>query len=102
MNLHEYQARDLLARYGIPVPPGRVAASSEEAEAIARELGSDVVVKAQVHSGGRGQRSGDTSGCPAARVRSLLQVLRAGAGFGSWALHRVRAGEATGWTHLAG
>ena len=45
MKIHEYQAKDILARYGIPVQPGKVAATPEEAEAIARELGGPVVVK---------------------------------------------------------
>lgn len=55
MKLHEYQARDLLARYGVPVTAGRVAATPEEARRIAEELGGKVVVKAQIHAGGRGK-----------------------------------------------
>jgi len=59
MNLHEYQAKKLLASYGIPVPDGRVAASADEAVAAARALGGAVwVVKAQVHAGGRGKAGG--------------------------------------------
>ena len=59
MNLHEYQARDILRRHGIPVPPGEVAATADEARAIAARLGSGpVVVKAQVHAGGRGKAGG--------------------------------------------
>ncbi len=58
MNLHEYQARALLKDAGIPVPDGDVAASPEEAERIARRLGGAVVVKAQVHAGGRGKAGG--------------------------------------------
>lgn len=60
MNLHEYQARDILRRYGIPVPPGEVATTPEEARAIASRLagGGAVVVKAQVHAGGRGKAGG--------------------------------------------
>ncbi len=58
MNLHEYQARQILAAAGIPVPPGRVASSPEEAEAAAAEIGGEVVVKAQVHAGGRGKAGG--------------------------------------------
>lgn len=58
MNLHEYQARQLLKAAGIPVPDGDVASSPEEAEAIARRLGKPVVVKAQVHTGGRGKAGG--------------------------------------------
>ncbi|MDA1002128.1 MAG: ADP-forming succinate--CoA ligase subunit beta [Chloroflexi bacterium] len=58
MKLHEYQAKELLARYGVPVPKGRVANTPDEAEAIAKELGSAVVVKAQAHTGGRGKGGG--------------------------------------------
>ena len=58
MKIHEYQAKDILARYGIPVQPGRVARTPEEAEAIARELGGPVVIKAQVYVGGRGKAGG--------------------------------------------
>ena len=59
MNLHEYQARDILRRQGIPVPPGEVATTADEARAIALRLGGGrVVVKAQVHAGGRGKAGG--------------------------------------------
>ncbi len=58
MNLHEYQARDILRRHGIPVPPGEVASTPAEARAIAERLGGKVVVKAQVHAGGRGKAGG--------------------------------------------
>jgi succinyl-CoA synthetase beta subunit len=59
MNLHEYQAKDVFRHYGIPVPPGRVAASADEAAAAAKALGGSVwVVKAQVHAGGRGKAGG--------------------------------------------
>ncbi|MET0660866.1 MAG: ADP-forming succinate--CoA ligase subunit beta [Steroidobacteraceae bacterium] len=59
MNLHEYQSKQLFARYGIPVPKGEVAANPEEAAAAARKLGgSKWVVKAQVHAGGRGKAGG--------------------------------------------
>jgi succinyl-CoA synthetase beta subunit len=58
MNLHEYQARALLKDAGIPVPDGDVASTPDEAEAIARRLGVPVVVKAQVHAGGRGKAGG--------------------------------------------
>ncbi|HST59727.1 MAG TPA: ADP-forming succinate--CoA ligase subunit beta [Longimicrobium sp.] len=58
MNIHEYQAKELLAAQGIPVPMGEVATTPEEAEAIARRLGGAVVVKAQVHTGGRGKAGG--------------------------------------------
>ncbi len=58
MNLHEYQARELLKAAGIPVPDGEVATTPDEVEAIAQRLGGAVVVKAQVHTGGRGKAGG--------------------------------------------
>jgi succinyl-CoA synthetase beta subunit len=58
VNLHEYQARDILRRHGIPVPAGEVAATAAEARAIAERFGGKVVVKAQVHAGGRGKAGG--------------------------------------------
>ena len=58
MNLHEYQARELLRAAGVPMPDGDVAATPDEVEAIARRLGGNVVVKAQVHTGGRGKAGG--------------------------------------------
>ena len=58
MNLHEYQARDLLKAAGVPMVDGDVAAPPTEVEAIARRLGGTVVVKAQVHTGGRGKAGG--------------------------------------------
>ncbi len=58
MKLHEYQAKELLAKYGVPVPQGRVAHTPDEAKAIAEELGGKVVVKAQAHTGGRGKGGG--------------------------------------------
>ncbi|MEZ4414716.1 MAG: ADP-forming succinate--CoA ligase subunit beta [Gemmatimonadota bacterium] len=58
MNLHEYQAKEIFVSVGMPVPPGGVATTSDEAEALARQFGGKVVVKAQVHSGGRGKAGG--------------------------------------------
>jgi len=58
VNLHEYQAREILRRHGIPVPPGEVATTPGEARASAQRLGGKVVVKAQVHAGGRGKAGG--------------------------------------------
>jgi len=59
MNLHEYQARELLRRAGIPVPPGEVATTPAAAKAVAERLGNGkVVIKAQVHAGGRGKAGG--------------------------------------------
>lgn len=58
MKLHEYQAKEVLARFGVPVPRGRVARTPDEAEAIAKELGGRVVIKAQAHTGARGKAGG--------------------------------------------
>jgi succinyl-CoA synthetase beta subunit len=59
MNLHEYQARELLRRAGIPVPPGEIATTPAAAKAVAERLGTGkVVIKAQVHAGGRGKAGG--------------------------------------------
>ncbi len=58
MKLHEYQSKDLLARYGVPVPAGEVTSDFAEARAIAEKLGGNVVVKAQVLMGGRGKAGG--------------------------------------------
>jgi len=58
MKIHEYQAKEILRSFGVPVPNGAVARTPEEAEAIARDLGGAVVVKAQIHAGGRGKGGG--------------------------------------------
>ena len=58
MNIHEYQAKEIFRKQGIPIPPGEVASTAEEAESIARKFGGTVVVKAQVHAGGRGKAGG--------------------------------------------
>jgi succinyl-CoA synthetase beta subunit len=59
MKIHEYQGKELLAKYGVPVPRGIVARSPEEAFEAAKELGTEVVVvKAQIHAGGRGKGGG--------------------------------------------
>ncbi len=58
MKLHEYQSKQIFARYGIPIPRGRVAATAQEAYQIAEELGGRVVIKSQVLVGGRGKAGG--------------------------------------------
>ncbi|WP_258110276.1 ADP-forming succinate--CoA ligase subunit beta [Alicyclobacillus sp. SP_1] len=58
MNIHEYQAKAVLAQYGVAVPQGKVAFTVEEAVEVARELGGKAVVKAQIHAGGRGKAGG--------------------------------------------
>jgi hypothetical protein len=59
MNFHEYQAKELFAEVGIPVPAGKVARSADEAVDVAKAIGGDFwVVKAQIHAGGRGKAGG--------------------------------------------
>ena len=58
MNIHEFQAKEVFSRYGIPVPKGIVATSADEAKAATVELGGQSVVKAQIHAGGRGKSGG--------------------------------------------
>jgi succinyl-CoA synthetase beta subunit len=58
MKIHEYQAKAILAKYNVPVPRGEVAYTVEEAEAAAKKIGGSVVVKAQIHAGGRGKGGG--------------------------------------------
>jgi len=81
VKVHEYQAKALLQEFGVPVPRGEVAATAEEARAIAERLGGRVVVKAQVHAGGRGKAGGvqladDPAGAEAAARRILAMRLR--------------------------
>jgi succinyl-CoA synthetase beta subunit len=76
MNLHEYQAKKILASYGIPVPDGRVASSPEEAVAAAAALGGKLwVVKAQVHAGGRGKAGGVELARDAQQVRAAAAAM---------------------------
>ena len=58
MKIHEYQGKAVLAQYGVPVPRGRVAYTVDEAAEAAKSLGFPVVVKAQIHAGGRGKGGG--------------------------------------------
>jgi succinyl-CoA synthetase beta subunit len=58
MKIHEYQAKAILARFNVPVPRGEVAFTAEEAETAAKNIGGSVVVKAQIHAGGRGKGGG--------------------------------------------
>jgi succinyl-CoA synthetase beta subunit len=58
MKIHEYQAKAIFAQHGVPIPKGRVARDADEANSIAQELGGKVVVKAQIHAGGRGKGGG--------------------------------------------
>ncbi len=78
MKIHEYQARELLTQYGIPIPQGGVAKTPDEARGIAAEIGAPVVVKAQVLVGGRGKAGGvklaDTPKAAAERAREILAL----------------------------
>ena len=58
MKIHEYQAKGILARFGVPVPRGEVVSTITEAEAAAKGIGGSVVIKAQIHAGGRGKGGG--------------------------------------------
>ena len=58
MNIHEYQAKELLKAYGVPVPAGKIASTPAEAKAAAAGLGGPCVIKAQIHAGGRGKAGG--------------------------------------------
>ncbi len=77
MNVHEYQAKELLRGFGVPVPPGRLATTPAEAESAARHLDSKVVVvKAQVHAGGRGKAGGiKVAKSPADAKRLASEIL---------------------------
>jgi succinyl-CoA synthetase beta subunit len=69
MDIHEYQAKERFRTAGIPVPPGEIATTADEAEHIAAKYGGMVVVKAQVHSGGRGKAGGVKLAKDAAEAR---------------------------------
>ena len=58
MKIHEYQAKQIMSQFGVPVPKGRVAATPQQARLIAQELDVPVVIKAQIHAGGRGKGGG--------------------------------------------
>ncbi len=71
MKIHEYQAKGILARYNVPVPRGEVAFSVDEAVAAAEKIGGSVVVKAQIHAGGRGKGGGVKVARDTAEVRAI-------------------------------
>jgi succinyl-CoA synthetase beta subunit len=76
MNIHEFQAKDLLSSYGLSVPPGKVAITPQEAADIARELGSGMIaVKAQVHAGGRARAGGVAIVDSPAKVKSTAEQM---------------------------
>ena len=75
MNIHEYQAKEILRANGIPVPPGEVASTPDEAVAIAERYGGGMVVKAQVHSGGRGKAGGVKLAATTSDVREHAEAI---------------------------
>ena len=76
MKIHEYQAKQILARYGIPVPRGEVAFDPSEAGRIAESLGKPVVIKAQIHAGGRGKGGGiKTADTPAEAEKVAREII---------------------------
>ena len=76
MKIHEYQAKQIMSEYGVPVPRGRVVSTPREARQVARELGVPVVVKAQIHAGGRGKGGGiKLADTPAQAEKAARQVI---------------------------
>ena len=75
MKIHEYQAKALLARYAVPVPRGEVARNVDEAETAAKKIGGSVVVKAQIHAGGRGKGGGVKVAKDAAEARLIAEKI---------------------------
>jgi succinyl-CoA synthetase beta subunit len=76
MKIHEYQAKQIMSEYGVPVPRGRVVSTPREARQVARELGVPVVVKAQIHAGGRGKAGGiKLADTPAQAEKAARQII---------------------------
>jgi succinyl-CoA synthetase beta subunit len=76
MKIHEYQAKQIMSEYGVPVPRGRVALTPQEARQVAQELGVPVVVKAQIHAGGRGKGGGiKLADTPAQAEKAARQII---------------------------
>jgi succinyl-CoA synthetase beta subunit len=75
MKIHEYQAKALLARHNVPVPRGEIVLTADEAEAAARRIGGSVVVKAQIHAGGRGKGGGVKIAKDAAEARAIAEKM---------------------------
>ncbi len=75
MKIHEYQAKELLRRYNVPTPRGEVAYTADEAKAVAEQLGGRVVVKAQIHAGGRGKGGGVKLGDGPDEARELASKI---------------------------
>jgi succinyl-CoA synthetase beta subunit len=75
MKIHEYQAKTILAKYGVPVPKSKVAFTVDEAVAAQKELGGRVVVKAQIHAGGRGKGGGVKLANDAAETETVARQI---------------------------
>jgi succinyl-CoA synthetase beta subunit len=76
MKIHEYQAKQIMSEYGVPVPRGRVVSTPQEARQVAQELGVPVVVKAQIHAGGRGKGGGiKLADTPAQAEKAARQII---------------------------
>jgi len=76
MKIHEYQAKQIMSEYGLPVPKGRVVFTPQEARQVAQELGVPVVVKAQIHAGGRGKGGGiKLTDTPAQAEKAARQII---------------------------
>jgi len=76
MKIHEYQAKQIMSDYGVPIPKGRVVSTPEEARQVAQELGVPVVVKAQIHAGGRGKGGGiKLADTPAQAEEAAKQII---------------------------
>jgi succinyl-CoA synthetase beta subunit len=75
LKIHEYQGKSVLASFGVPVPKGKVAYTADEAVEAAKELGLPVVVKAQIHAGGRGKGGGVKLAKTAAEVESIAKAM---------------------------
>jgi succinyl-CoA synthetase beta subunit len=76
MKIHEYQAKQIMSEYGVPVPKGRIVSTPQEARQVAEELGAPVVVKAQIHAGGRGKGGGiKLADTPAQAEEAASQVI---------------------------
>jgi succinyl-CoA synthetase beta subunit len=75
VNIHEFQAKDILRAEGVPIPPGEVASTPQQVEAIAKKIGGTVVVKAQVHTGGRGKAGGVKLAKTPAEARQVAEKI---------------------------
>src|ERR1700759_2205498 len=75
MKIHEYQAKTILAKYKVPVPRGEVAFTVAEAETAAKNIGGSVVVKAQIHGGGRGKGGGVKAAKDSAETAQIAEKI---------------------------